>query len=92
MKGVIRMANLTCSELSSEQIKSLLILEDEVVEKILKGRLRGVDDNVSETEIISTWNKIVEKAKNILQVELATPQDANGIKNEIFCLAAKKLT
>lgn len=83
--------SMTCSELSSEQIKMLLILDDEVVEKILKGRLRGINDGVSETDILSAWNRIVEKAQKVLKIDLVNPENIDGIKNEIYRLMAKKL-
>jgi hypothetical protein len=68
---------------------TLQILSDVDARDIFSSRLRKQDGNLSKETILSVWEKIVEKARRVLDIDLVGPDDPDGLKEIIYRLIAK---
>lgn len=84
------MKEVIWSDLTSDQIKEMLLLDNPVIREMLSKRLRKQEDNLTTEDIFAAWSRIVKIAQNILHINLIGPTDANGLEEAIYRLIAKE--
>lgn len=85
------MGKVIWSELTTKQIKSLKLLKNETIQKLVTSKLRGLDDDISKDEINIAWEWTATRSKEVLGLVLIGPTEYDGQRVAICKMIAKEL-